>query len=413
MDSITINLNKKLLERLFVSASIRRWNDKATPLEFCELDKQAHKIIIAYIFAKYEENAGNPINYTRLVQQFLFEFFERIVLTDIKPPIFHKLKKAHGRELAEFVSLKLQDELGNFSFFPLLQSYLAKESYQSCNNIFNTLKLYENLEEKILHAAHFYASKWEFDIIYNFNPRLYDVENIKNIIDSQNEGFYDLVGMQHLVLYKDMRELVGMFAELRFQKRWSQTPRIPQTSVLGHMLMVAICGYLLSLDLKVCESMQINHFFGGLFHDLPEILTRDIISPIKRSVKGLDEFIKKIEQDEMEAKIFNKLPSFIREDILYWTENEFCNRYKENDSVVIANNSARLLTHYNSDEFMPICGELLKFCDKLTAFLEARISILHGISSPDLVSASQQIYSELLEKEICGVKIGEVVKEFM
>lgn len=395
----TSHLNKKLLERIFTSASIRRWNDKAVPLDFVELDKQAHKVILAYIFAKYEENEGRSINYTKLIRQFLFEFFERIVLTDIKPPVFHKLKSAHGKELAAFVAQSLANELQGFDFFHSMQSYLAEKN--------------DDLETKILQAAHFYASKWEFDIIYHFNPRLYDIENIKAIIDSQTEGFYDLVGMRNLYLYQDIKELVGMFAELRFQKRWSQTPRIPQTSVLGHMLMVAICAYLLSVNLNVCEKMQINHFFGGLFHDLPEVLTRDIISPIKRSVKGLDSFIKGIEKEEMEAKILSKLPHFIRNDLIYWTEDEFANRYKEHNKVVFASDINQLLIQFNHDKYMPVCGELLKFCDKLTAFLEARISIAHGVSSPDLVNGAKALYGDLLQKEILGVNIGLIVQDFM
>lgn len=393
------SLNKQLLERLFIAASIRRWNDKATPLEFVEIDKQAHKIILAYIFAKYEENIGHNIDFTKLIQQFLFEFFERIVLTDIKPPVFHKLKAARGRELAEFVYSQLQEELHGFAFFQSMKEYLIQKP--------------DSLETKILQAAHFYASKWEFDIIYHFNPNLYDVENIKKIIDSQNESFYNIVGMKELILHKDIREIAHMFAELRFQKRWSKTPRIPQTSVLGHMLMVAICGYLLSFDVGACESMQIHHFFGGLFHDLPEILTRDIISPIKRSVIGLDEFIKIIEKEEMESQILNKLPQFIRDDIIYWTENEFCNRYKQANSVVFAKDSNELFMFHNHNESMPICGELLKFCDKLTAFLEARISILHGVSSTDLVNGANAIYEELMLKEIRGVQLGIVAKDFL
>lgn len=395
----TSHLNKKLLERIFTSASIRRWNDKAVPLDFVELDKQAHKVILAYIFAKYEENEGRSINYTKLIRQFLFEFFERIVLTDIKPPVFHKLKSAHGKELAAFVAQSLANELQGFDFFHSMQSYLAAKN--------------DDLETKILQAAHFYASKWEFDIIYHFNPKLYDIENIKAIIDSQTEGFYDLIGMKNLYLYQDIKELVGMFAELRFQKRWSQTPRIPQTSVLGHMLMVAICAYLLSVNLNVCEKMQINHFFGGLFHDLPEVLTRDIISPIKRSVKGLDSFIKGIEKEEMEAKILSKLPHFIRNDLIYWTEDEFANRYKEHNKVVFASDINQLLIQFNHDKYMPVCGELLKFCDKLTAFLEARISIAHGVSSPDLVNGAKALYGDLLQKEILGVNIGLIVRDFM
>lgn len=392
------HLNKKLIERIFTSASIRRWNDKAVPLDFVEIDKQAHKVILAYIFAKYEENNGSYINYTKLIHQFLFEFFERIVLTDIKPPVFHKLKKAHGKELATFVVKQLMQELQGFSFFNFMEDYLVEK-----NN---------DIETKILHAAHFYASKWEFDIIYNFNSKLYDIENIKVVIDSQIEGFYDLIGMRNLYLYQDTRELVGMFAELRFQKRWSQTPRIPQTSVLGHMLMVAIFAYLLSIDLNVCEKMQINHFFGGLFHDLPEVLTRDIISPIKRSVKGLDSFIKGIEKEEMEAKILSKMPDFIRYDLEYWTENEFKNRYKKDNNVLFSNDIDELFLHYNHDKYVPICGDLLKFCDKFTAFLEARISIAHGISSPDLVNGSKAIYDEI-HKEVCGMDVTHILQEFI
>ena len=58
---------------------------------------------------------------------------------------------------------------------------------------------------------------------------------------------------------------------------------------------------------------------------------------------------------------------------------------------------------------MPVCGELLKFCDKLTAFLEARISIAHGVSSPDLVNGAKALYGDLLQKEILGVHIGLIV----
>ena len=62
-------------------------------MEFVELDKQAHKIVIAYLLAKYEEYVcGVRIDWEALILQFCFEFFERIVLTDIKPPVFHKLQ---------------------------------------------------------------------------------------------------------------------------------------------------------------------------------------------------------------------------------------------------------------------------------------------------------------------------------
>ena len=45
----------KLMERFTKAASMQRWNDHIRPVEFTELDKQAHKMVIAYILAKSEE----------------------------------------------------------------------------------------------------------------------------------------------------------------------------------------------------------------------------------------------------------------------------------------------------------------------------------------------------------------------
>ncbi|TLD93579.1 HD domain-containing protein [Helicobacter magdeburgensis] len=391
-------LSPELLKKIFVAASIRRWNDHATPVEFVELDKQAHKIVIAYLLAKYEEYVrGVRIDWEALILQFCFEFFERIVLTDIKPPVFHKLQAHHNKELVNFVCNQLESELSMYEFFPQMREYLTSNK--------------SNIEGQILKASHYYASKWEFDIIYHFNPYMYDVQNIRNIINKQVEEHYHLAGMQQIMLYENVRELVTMFGQLRFQKRWSQTPRIPATSVLGHTLIVALSAYLVSFDIGCCKQMRINHFLCGLFHDLPEILTRDIISPIKRSVKGLDEFIKKIEEEAVNEKILAIVPPNIQEDISYFTQNEFSNRYKIEHFCYTAD-SESLMQTYNRDEFNGVYGEFLKIFDNLSAYLEAKISISHGISSDDLVNGAKGIYDRCADKVICGVDVGKLFRDF-
>ena len=392
-------LSPELLKKIFVAASIRRWNDHATPVEFVELDKQAHKIVIAYLLAKYEEYVrGVRIDWEALILQFCFEFFERIVLTDIKPPVFHKLQAHHNKELVNFVCNQLESELSMYEFFPQMREYLTSNK--------------SNIEGQILKASHYYASKWEFDIIYHFNPYMYDVQNIRNIINKQVEEHYHLAGMQQIMLYENVRELVTMFGQLRFQKRWSQTPRIPATSVLGHTLIVALSAYLVSFDIGCCKQMRINHFLCGLFHDLPEILTRDIISPIKRSVKGLDEFIKKIEEEAVNEKILAIVPPNIQEDISYFTQNEFSNRYKIEHFCYTAD-SESLMQTYNRDEFNGVYGEFLKIFDNLSAYLEAKISISHGISSDDLINGAKGIYDRCADKVICGVDIGKLFRDFV
>ena len=100
----SLNLNPKLLKRLFISASLLRWNDRASPLEFWELDKQAYKLILAFVFARIEEDLGADIDYSRLAHLFFFGFFERVVLTDIKQPLFERLKRECSKEFAAYVA---------------------------------------------------------------------------------------------------------------------------------------------------------------------------------------------------------------------------------------------------------------------------------------------------------------------
>ena len=48
-------IRKSLLLKIFDAAYIQRWNDKVRPMELAELDKQAHKMVIAYFLGKFEE----------------------------------------------------------------------------------------------------------------------------------------------------------------------------------------------------------------------------------------------------------------------------------------------------------------------------------------------------------------------
>ena len=43
------SIRKSLLQFIFSGASMRRWNDKLRPVELFELDKQAHKMIVAFL----------------------------------------------------------------------------------------------------------------------------------------------------------------------------------------------------------------------------------------------------------------------------------------------------------------------------------------------------------------------------
>ena len=62
------------------------------------------------------------------------------------------------------------------------------------------------------------------------------------------------------------------------------------------------------MGLGACPARRVNNFFCGLFHDLPELLTRDIISPVKKSFEDLETLIKEYENTELDRRVFRASP---------------------------------------------------------------------------------------------------------
>ena len=89
------------------------------------------------------------------------------------------------------------------------------------------------------------------------------------------------------------------------------------------------------LEVKACDKkITKQFFFTALFHDLPEALTRDIISPVKYSVDELSEIIAEYEVAKIEDDILPNIPINIQEEFSYilgiskGIKEEFANKVK-------------------------------------------------------------------------------------
>ena len=391
-------IRKGLIDKLYEAASIQRWNDHVRPVEFTELDKQAHKMILAYLLGKLEEYEGRiAIDWIALIEGGIFEFFQRVIQTDIKPPVFHKMMSEKGKEINALVLRKLHDDFLGLKggFRDRFERYLFDPGFA-------------RFEKRLLKAAHYLATNWEFQIIYNAAPFVYGIDKTKEEIENQIEDHYDLIGVQKISLRKKSFGFIDLCAQLRFQQRWAHSPRVPKTSVLGHMLIVAILSYFCSTEAGACNGRVYNNFFSGLFHDLPEVLTRDIVSPVKTSVEGLDEIIKEYERIHLEELILPLIPSSIREEVVYFVQDEFSNRIIENGAMKKDLSPDEMMTRYNRDEFSPIDGELIRLCDKLAAFIEASLSLQHGIRSIHLEDGKKVIHDKYRDATYGGIDFGQL-----
>jgi putative hydrolase of HD superfamily len=111
------------------------------------------------VLGKYEEKAGKSVDWDKLIQYSIFEFLRRIVISDIKSPIYREIKKnkAVFQKLNEYIYDHLKDKIKNEKNNKELEKYLFREEG-------------DDLTNKIINAAHNYSSFWEFQIVRTSNP---------------------------------------------------------------------------------------------------------------------------------------------------------------------------------------------------------------------------------------------------
>ncbi len=223
-----------IFKELFKGFTVLRWNDKLRPVEFIEMDKHAHKMIIAWCLAKYEERNGISVNWENIIKGGVYELLRRIVIRDIKSPIFFKIKKDYKdayRKLNQWVLNYFEQLNLDKTLLEELRLYIVEETWST---IFSRY---------ILNASHKYSSYLEFLLIKQINPYGYEIEKIDREMLKDIEQFLELEGIRRLITKQKISDFVELCGQLRFQVRWSQTPRIPRTSVLGHSMFVASATY--------------------------------------------------------------------------------------------------------------------------------------------------------------------------
>ena len=124
--------------------------------------------------------------------------------------------------------------------------------------------------------------------------------------------------------------------------------------------------------LPSCSRRFYNNFFCALFHDLPEAVTRDIISPVKQATEGLPSIVKSIEDKIVASELVPLMEDFYRDEILYFTNDEFSNRICR-DGKVSHVSFDELNTRYNEDAFSPVDGRIVRIADHYSALLEAEL----------------------------------------
>ncbi len=398
-------MEKNLALKIFEGFSIQRWNDLIRPFDLVEMDKAGEKMVLAYIIGKYEEKKGHQIDWNWMIYASLFDLLRKISLCDIKAPVQQMLKREFPDEymrLNEWVLNQYKALIPDSKLFSDFTIYVGQKA--------GTFPLPEELKRTLMvySAAHKYSTIRELEMlsVVNEAERL---SAIKSSLEKEIQQYLELEGLQKLMTHQKEFDFLLKIEQLRFQTRWNQTPRVPATSVLGHCFYVAIMTLLLGRESnpKMCKNRVFNNFFCALFHDLPESVTRDIISPVKQATDDLPNIVKKIEDEIVQKELVPLMDPIYVDQVIYYTNDEFSNRIIKNGRVECVT-WEDLNEKYNSEEYQPVDGRLVRICDHFSALMEADISIKHGITSEHLTKGRKSTLDHYKEGEIIsGINVNE------
>ena len=422
-------ITKELILKLFEGFSIERWTDLVRPFDLIEMDKSAEKMALAYLIGKFEERRGRAIDWEWMIYASLFELLRKIALCDIKSPLQRRIRTEYPdeyRRLNEWVVCQYKDIIRDEDLYERFCAYMKDAGNSK----------HDGLTERVFSAAHKFSALREFEMIALVNERS-RLKNIEKELNADIQPFLDLEGLQLLIAKQRPYEFLIVLEQLRFQIRWNQTPRVPKTTVLGHSFFVAIVTLLLARSYEctrrnaartekphaqekpfsLCKKRVFNDFFSALFHDLPEAVTRDIISPVKQATDTLPAVVKRIEAETVESELRPLMEDFYADELMYFTGDEFENRIllpAENGVEGVSEGGCKngsrgawcekivsfedLNEKYNADEFSPVDGKLVRVADHIAAFVEADSSIRYGITSPQLQNGRANLF-KLYPKE--------------
>lgn len=364
---LTWNFTKKL----FNGFMIQRWTDFIRPCEYVQLEKSATQAILSYLIGKeYEANANKNLDWEYIIDNSIYGLLCKIATSDIKATISKQIKKEHLDDFINYI-MGVYCDNNNASKYSVEINATKISDYLGENN--KTL-----IENQICYIAHKFSTYFEFKSIERFNTNSPDIERVRQdlnpttIINEVSDVVLQKIALSLSVKTEDIYIIFAYFEKLRPQIRWSQTCRIPQTTVLGHSMYVAALTYFVIKDLKIENDENkylVDSFYCALFHDLPESLTRDIISPVKNSINNFNEMLAAYEYTEVSSKIVARIKK--EENIKH-----FLYLLGKTDTT-----PASFKYEINRGN---ILGSLIKGMDMLAAFMEAKMSVLLGVNSEEI-----------------------------
>ncbi|NUJ98078.1 HD domain-containing protein [Candidatus Gracilibacteria bacterium] len=345
--------------------SIKRWNNFPRIEYISHLDNVGFVIHIALFLAQIEEKEKNvSIDKEFIIKRILFHSLIVLVLSDINAGT-----KDYIKTINPLIFSKVEKKA--------LEKILELEGNESIkNDILSTLKEKEKiLEVEIIEAARKYSGLLECSVNHKIFSEVYEVP--MNQINASLEKIKKKVkSLDILLKNENYKKYLFNIKRLSHITRWNGKVKFLPISVMSHLVIVCFISYVIA-HIEADNNNPLSSLdlmLRGLYHDIPEAITGDIIAPTKRSVKGFSEILEEVEKNMLDDYLF----SYIEKD------------YK------------KFIAPYLFHPFEGEIGKIVKYADILSALFEAKIEILSG-NIREFEDISVHMHKKLVSTKLAGI----------
>jgi len=274
--------------------SIKRWNNFPRIEDITPLDNTWFVIHISLFLAEIEEKNWKKIDKEYIIKKILFDLFKALILSDINSWTRDYIIKED-----EVIMQELEDKVLKYILSLDWEDFLIAD----IKAIFS--KEDKNIEDDIISSAKKFA--WYHECLVNSRVFLftYDVamEQIQEYLENNKKKLYSLWVLLENDNYK---KYLWHIRRLSHAERWSWKQRNYPISVMSHLTIITFISYLLaSIENNSWEDYDVLEIMlKSIYHDIPEAITWDIITPTKNAVKWFREVLEKVEENMMEDYFF-------------------------------------------------------------------------------------------------------------
>lgn len=281
---------------------LRRWTSVTTDDKYNELAKQALNCITAFMLASCVEEKGNVISWERFPKIAIYRAFQKVyVYFDTPEHIIDEICALDNinRDSFNMATKEIIQEVTNEEFSDFLSEGIGTtemEIYRAATKIATLIELEEN--SSLMKNTGEYRDK--YSEIENSLRNFSHIPGVSSFSDPSGEIF----------------KLLLKISKLRNQNRWAVQPYSINCSVLGHLFDTGVLAYFIGLEhFEWDEKISTKMFFMGIFHDLAEVWTSDVPSPIKDRIPGFRAATEKYESMVLNKNLYSKVPGFLADKL--------------------------------------------------------------------------------------------------